>query len=104
MQLTKKTTIEHFEKYEALYHKMKAMGINLEAQALSLIPVKNPLELLETMYKDDNILNNIPLRKFDALFPMNLQILRSFSLCDNTCVLKHTMTFKLLKAKFVQED
>lgn len=104
MQLTKKTTTEHYEKYEAMYKAMTAAGVNLEAQALSLIPVKNPLELLETMYKEDNILNNIPLRKFDAIFPRNHGVAGCFSMASNTCVLKHTMIFKLLKAKFVSED
>jgi hypothetical protein len=104
MKLTKKTTKEHFNKYEAAYNEMKAKGINLESQAISLIPVKQPLELLETMFKQDNILNNIPLKKFDALFPMNLMILKKFSLADNTCVLKHTMIYKLLKVEPIFED
>jgi hypothetical protein len=104
MHLIKKTTTEHFDKYESMYKAMKAAGVDLEAQAVSLIPVKNPLELLETMYKEDNILNNIPLRKFDAIFPRNHGVGGCMSLASNVCVLKHTMIFKLLKAKFVSED
>ena len=103
MELTKKTTKEHFDKYETLYKEMKSSGINLEQQAISLIPVKDPLELLGNMFKQDNILNNIPLKKFDALFQGNLMRMGKFSLAENTCVLKHTMIYKLLKAKPVFE-
>ncbi len=104
MKLTKTTTKEHFDKYESMYNAMKAMGVNLESQAISLIPVKDPLALLETLFNQDNILNNIPLRKFDNIFPMNHGKGGCFSLASNVCVLKHVMIYKLLKATPVFED
>jgi hypothetical protein len=102
---TKKTTKEHFDKCESKYNAMKAAGINLESQCLAIFAkVKDPIALMGDMLKLDNALNNIPLKKFDAFFPMNLQIMRSLSLADNCCVLKHTIAFKLVKAKLVIED
>lgn len=96
------TTKEHYEKYEAMYHAQTALGFDLIGQCMGIIPlvdtVEGPVDSLREYFKEDPILNNIPLAVFDGCFHSNRNKVIN-SLAYNVCVLKHTMIYKILKCE-----
>ena len=88
------TTQKHYEKYKAMAERA---GVSLR-NSDTIFGTK---EKLLALYEKDNVLNNIPLRVFDALFyagRMFLHLRRHgpMSLAENTCMYKHLIIFEIL--------
>lgn len=82
------TTKQHYEKYAAL---CDLHGVRVRNDSTLF----NSVDFLMELYKEDKHLNNIPLKKFDAI-ALHLPIPRSISLSERVCMLKHSLFYDVL--------
>jgi hypothetical protein len=95
MQLTNKTTKEFYQKYEDI---SKLLHISYKNSQKMLGYSKE--ELIEK-FKEDNSLNNIPLRDWDiqAIFIPNIKYNGfTLSLGEKVCLLKHLAIYDIIGA------
>lgn len=97
--LFNKTTADHYNKYAAM----------ADAVPDNIVPYITTKKL-EELFKESPLLNNIPLRIFDAYHTRVMYFLKRaghekpLSLAENTCLLKHIMVYRYLKAQPVFEE
>lgn len=91
-----KTTREHYEKYQAMKIRL---GVSYDGSTL----FGSKKHLIE-LYKEDPLLNNISLYRFDGMYGY----LRSaaiqagykcFSMAENTCLAKHCLIYEVIGAE-----
>lgn len=97
--LIRKTSREYYNKYEE-------MARHVPPNLVPHIEQKK----LERLFREDENLNNIPLRTFDVChsgvraFLDRAGVKVILSLAENTCLLKHILIYKRLEAQPLFED
>ncbi len=93
MELKKTTSKAHFDKYAAM-----VVAMNLRVIDYNFFGTKKKLTQL---FQDNEYLNNIELKRFDAMFPFNASRKIAggpVSLSDNTSMYKHFLIYHVIGA------
>ncbi len=98
-------TREHYEKYARLAECVPDEVVDnlYDDPNCPHLPMHN-IWNLQWLHATDEHLNNIPLKRFDAKFPVVQKLIRTakltphggLSLANNVCILKHILVFRIL--------
>jgi hypothetical protein len=92
------TTRAHYEKYRRMQDYLP-----VELQELLC-----PIQALRRLFMADPLLNNIPLARFDALYPAVRHALQEagvrVTMAESVCALKHMLVYRCLgeKPRFIE--
>ena len=97
-KLIHKASKSHYEKYRDM---AKSAGVSFKRDKKPMGYTRD--ELIE-LYKKDQHLNNIPLRKFDAMTNMlNAYHVVKRTLAEGVCLYKHLLIYEVIGAQWRNE-
>ena len=85
-----KTTRDYFEKYCNMRARTGVSFLNS-----NLMGTK---EELTRMFKEDPALNQIPLKKMDAYYPIYKDLWPGLSMAESVCLIKHSLIYQVIGA------